>query len=165
MSSPEQGKRSLRPRLPRIFRSRTEPTTNLFAPQTVQLGLITPPDMSGNQVANTSTLIPASAKSATQPTPRTESSAGSGPSDDPKPQDNPFSAIGGLPAAIVLSATRVQPATAPIAASHANHPPSATQAPPGTESTPSTPPSDSSKLQDNPYGCLRRTEDSIPGAL
>ena len=107
--------------------------------------------MSGNQVANTSTLIPASAKSATQPAPRTESPLGSGPSDGPKPQDNPFSAIGRFPVTIVVPATQVQPATAPIPASHANHPSSAAQAPPRTESTPSTPPSDSSKLQVNSY--------------
>ena len=110
--------------------------------------------MSGNQVANTSTLIPASAKSATQPAPRTESPLGSGPSDGPKPQDNPFSAIGRFPVTIVVPATQVQPATAPIPASHANHPSSAAQAPPRTESTPSTPPSDSSKLQVNSYEAI-----------
>ena len=49
MSSPEQGKQSLRLRLPRILRSRPESATNFFARQTVQLGFIALPDMSGNQ--------------------------------------------------------------------------------------------------------------------
>lgn len=109
--------------------------------------------MSGNQ-PNISTPIPASANSVTQPPPRTESSPGIGPSDGPKPQDNPFIAISGLPTTIVVPATQVQPATAPVLASHANHPPSATQAPPGTGSTPGAPPFDSSKPQDNPYEAI-----------
>jgi len=43
---------------------------------------------------------------------------------------------------------------ASIPASHANHPPSAIQAPPGTESTPNAPPFDGSKPQDNPYEAI-----------
>jgi len=84
--------------------------------------------MPGNQVANTSSaLISASAKSATQPFPRTESPPASGPSDGSKPRGSPFSA---------------------------NQPPSATQAPPGTPSAPSTLPSGSFKPQDNPYEAI-----------
>ena len=165
MSNLEQGKQSLRSRLlPRIICSRapspssqhitdTETATTLFARQTVQLAFTAPPDMSANQ-PNISTPIPASANSVTQPPPRTESSPGIGPSDGPKPQDNPFIAISGLPTTIVVPATQVQPATAPVLASHANHPPSATQAPPGTGSTPGAPPFDSSKPQDNPYEAI-----------
>ena len=131
----------------------------------MELGFIVPPDMSGNQVANTSTLMPASAKSATQPAPRTESPLGSGPSDGPKPQDNPFSAIGGFPVTIVVPATQVQPATVPIPASHANHPPSATQSPPGAESTPSIPPSDSSKPKDNLYEAISGFVPPLPSQM
>lgn len=165
MSNSQQGKRSLRSRLlSRIFRNRapppspqhitdTEPATTLFIRQTVQLGFIAPPGMTGNQ-ANISTLTPASTKSATQPPLRTESPPGSGPSEGPKSQDNPFSAIGGLPTTTVVPTTQVQPATAPIPASHACHPSSATEPPPGTESTPSTAPFDSSKPQDNPFEAI-----------
>ena len=165
MSSPGQGKQSLRSRLlPPVFRSRspspspqhitdTKPATTLFTRQTVQLGFIAPPDMPGNQ-ANISTPMPASSIFANQPPFRINSPSGSGPSDGPKPQDNPFSAIGGLPTTIVVPVTQVQPATAPIPASHANHPPSATRAPPGTESTLTTPPFDSSKPQNNPYEAI-----------
>jgi len=71
----------------------TEAATTLFTRQTVQLGLIAPPDMSGTQ-ANISTPMPASPKSAHQPPPGTESPPSSGPSDGPKPQDNSFPAIG-----------------------------------------------------------------------
>jgi len=167
MSNSQQGKQPLRSRLlPRIFRSHTpspspqritdtETATTLFIRQTVQLGFIAPPDLSGNQ-ANISIPIPALAKSATQPPPRTESPPDSGPSDGPKPRDNHFSAIGGLPTTIVVPATQVQPAMASTPASHADRPPSATQAPPETESTPSTPPFDSSKPQNNPYEAIGR---------
>jgi hypothetical protein len=109
--------------------------------------------MSGNQ-ANISTPMAASSISANQSPSRIKSPPGSGPSDGPKPQDNPFSAIGGLPTTIVVPAIQVQPATVPIPASHANHPPSAPQAPPGMESTSSTPHFNSFKPQNNPYEAI-----------
>jgi len=116
----KRAKRSLGSQLPDITipthssPSSPQPVTGIqfaighFIRQTVQLAFIAPPDISREELANTSTVIVTPAKSTIHEPPRTESPARSGPSNGSNEQHNPYAAIGGLGTTIHMPPTQAQ---------------------------------------------------------